>query len=67
MVSSIGASRSPRRAKSFTPALTFCPIFSTAASSRSGPRIASAASSRTCPTTGSSKRPPWPCTCAMGR
>ena len=66
-MSSIGASRTPWRAKSFAPALTFWPIFSTASSSSSGFRIASAVSSGTCPSTGSSKSPPWPCTCPIGR
>ena len=66
MVSSIGASRIPWRAKSFSAALTLWPIFSTASSSSTGFRIASTASSGTCPATGSSKSPPWPCTWATG-
>ena len=57
-MSSIGASAMPWRAKSFTAALTLCPIFSTAGSSSIGSSSASASASGTCPAAGSSKSPP---------
>ena len=67
MVSSIGASATPWRTRSLTAALTFWPAFRIAGSSKTGFRSASAAASGTWPATGSSKRPPEPETCAMGR
>ena len=46
MVSSIGASAMPWRAKSLPGALTFCPIFRTAGSSSTGRSSASASRER---------------------